>query len=401
MSERIYEGKRSAYRWFVLAVGLLAGIVAPYNFFKAAPLIPTLMEEFRLTEVSATLLMMLFAICITVLSLPAGIICTKAGAKKTTLLGLLCIIIGSAIGAMATSDLVLFLGRIPEGIGMGFLMTSGIALIVPWFPPEEIGTVMAVWATFMPLGNILGLNLSGLIASAYGWRWSWWSGFIFAVIMFILVFFVKEIPPEARERVESAEGPHNQHPSIRNVITNVDLWLADISLLLGAAAPMAFASLGPTYLSVTKGLDITYAASITSLLMASGIFGNILGGILSDKIRSRKIVYTVGLGLPMIIYPLLPYATGLLIPVLVIIWGFIFNLAPPAFFAVPPDILDPKSVSVGLGLLSAIMGLAIGYPPLLWGVMVGVLGSWNLSLDAFLVLSAAGTIIGLLPKKVK
>ena len=171
--------------------------------------------------------------------------------------------------------------------------------------------------------------------------------------------------------------------------------------MTASGAPMAFLSLGPTYLNVVKGLNITYATFVTSLFMVFGVLGTITGGVISDKIHSRKLVYTIGLGLSMICYPLLPYLTGLLIPFIVMVWGFIFNLAPPAIFAVPSDLLGPELAGVGLGIVNAIIGLSIGYPPLMWGITLKALGSWELGLDMFLVLSVIGVIIGWLPKGVK
>ncbi len=79
MRERPSQG--TGYAWVILTVVLLASVAGSLNQFKPPPLIPVLMDAFRIDLGQAGLLMSSFALAGLVLVLPAGVILQRLGPK--------------------------------------------------------------------------------------------------------------------------------------------------------------------------------------------------------------------------------------------------------------------------------------------------------------------------------
>jgi DHA2 family multidrug resistance protein len=61
--------------------------------------------------------------------------------------------------------------RIVQGIGGGALITTSQAILYEVFPPEEIGTAMALFGLGVMVGPTLGPTLGGWLTDRYSWPW--------------------------------------------------------------------------------------------------------------------------------------------------------------------------------------------------------------------------------------
>ena len=61
--------------------------------------------------------------------------------------------------------------RIVQGIGGGALITTSQAILYEVFPPEEIGTAMALFGLGVMVGPTLGPTLGGWLTDSYSWPW--------------------------------------------------------------------------------------------------------------------------------------------------------------------------------------------------------------------------------------
>jgi predicted MFS family arabinose efflux permease len=127
MRERPSSG--AGYAWVILTVVLLASVAGSLNQFKPPPLIPVLMDAFRIDLGQAGLLMSGFALAGLVLALPAGVILQRLGPKLAGSIALACLVIGSSWGALSTSAASLLASRVLEGVGFGLIAVVGPAAV--------------------------------------------------------------------------------------------------------------------------------------------------------------------------------------------------------------------------------------------------------------------------------
>lgn len=369
-SQAAVEKKDGAgYAWVILWVAFIASVAAPLAQMKISPIMPVLMQEFGLNTAGAGMLMSVFAITGFILALSAGLIMMKFGVKTTALIAMGSVVLGSVLGALATSSSFMLITRLIEGIGMGLIGVVAPAVISMWFPPEKRGGPMGIWATWVPVGMVLMFVLAPAINGAMGWRAVFWFSAIFGAVAFVLVFlFLKAppLPPAGKAGGPPLEGP----PDMKKALSIKDIWLLAASFGFFNMALIAISTFYPTFLNTVKGLDMGQASLISAITMVVVIFSAPLAGILSDKIGSRKKLFTF----PFIVVALMMFFPFNISIPLVIVWmilmGIIAGAIPTATFAAVPEIMKSPAL-VGIGMAVVAVGQNLGQ--VLGGVVFGAL----------------------------
>jgi MFS family permease len=391
----------TGYAWVVLFVVFLASAAAPLNQFKVPPMMPLLMESFRLDLSMAGLLMSLFAVTGFILALPAGFILQRLGPKAAGLIAAGCTAIGAVAGALSPSTGLLLASRVIEGIGMGLIVVVAPAIVGMWFPAERRGTPMGIWATWVPVGRIIMYNVAPALGTAIGWRAVWWFGAAFALVALVLYWALFRVPPAWTGTMPSAqtgEGlPTVEGPRLGRAMANRHIWLLSLAFCCYSIAFLAFSTFLPTFLVSVRGYSLGsagFVASLTSVTIGSCP----LGGWISDRIGSRKLVYTVALLLVAAMW-LLPFKiTGWLIPVFAVVLGIIAGPVPTAIFAAVPEVMGrPQLAGIGMAVLALGQSLGMFIGPVLFGKLVEMTG-WAGAGYILIPISLLGVVAGWLVK---
>ncbi len=360
----------AGYAWVILWVAFIASVAAPLAQMKISPIMPVLMQEFGLNAAGAGMLMSVFAITGFILALPAGLIMQRFGVKLTALVATGCVVLGSVLGATATSSGFMLFTRLIEGVGMGLIGVVAPAVISMWFPPEKRGAPMGIWATWVPVGMVLMFLLAPAINSAFGWRAVWWFSAIFAAVAFVLVWLFLKAPPMPEAAKGPGGPPPGEAPDMKKALANKDIWLLGASFGLFNMALIAISTFYPTFLNTVKGLDMGQASLISAVSMVVVIFSAPLAGILSDKIGSRKKLFTW----PFIIVAIMMFFPFSVSVPLAVVWmvlmGIIAGAIPTATFAATPEIMKSPALA-GIGMAVIAVGQNLGQ--VLGGVLFGAL----------------------------
>jgi len=355
------------YAWVILAVVYFASVVSPFNQFKIPPIMPVLMQGFQIDLTQAGLLMSIIAMIGLVLALPTGLILQRLGPKMTLLISLSLIAIGSGVGALANNFGALLFSRVIEALGIGLMGVVAPATIAMWFPPEKQGTPMGIWATWVPIGSVVMYNLAPVFTSSFGWQSVWWSGVVFAVLMMVFSWLLVRRPP-----VHESATPQNQEaPNLRAALANRNIWLMALAF---ACFNLSLVSLGtyyPTFLSQVRGYPLGQAAFISSITTIVVLFSAPVAGWLSDRVGSRRLVFSIPFLLigVLLIFPF--HVTGWLIIALAIGQGLLAGAIPTAIFAAASEVMQ-KPEWAGLGLAVILLGQNVGqlFGPILFGTVV-------------------------------
>ncbi len=368
----------TAYAWVVLFVVFMASAAAPLNQFKVPPMMPLLMDLFQLDLSMAGLLMSIFAVTGFILAVPAGLILHRVGPKAATLVATGCTLIGAVTGALSPTIVLLLASRVVEGIGMGLIAVVAPAIVGMWFPAERRGTPMGIWATWVPVGRIIMYNVAPPVGTAYGWQAVWWFGAAFALVAFLLFWALFRVPPGwtgTEYSAQTGEGlPRSGGPLLGRSITSRSIWLLSLTFCCYCVAFLAFSTFLPTFLVSVRGYSLASAGSIASLTGMT-IVSCPLGGWISDRIGSRKLVYTAALFLLAAMW-LLPFRlTGWSIPAFVVVLGLVVGPVPTALFAAAPEVMGkPQLAGIGLSVLALGQNLGMFIGPILFGQLVEMAG---------------------------
>ncbi len=175
-------------------------------------------------------------------------------------------------------------------VGMaGGSFAVGIAYTSRWFPKEKQGTALGIFG-MGNVGSAVTKFIAPFVMVAYGWKMVAlvWAG-VLAVTAILFWLTTDEDPVIANRK------KHNiQSPSIREQLEplkNIQVWRFSLYYFFVFGAFVALALWLPRYYVGCYGLSIESAGMLGAAYSIPGSLFRAVGGVLSDKIGARRIMY--------------------------------------------------------------------------------------------------------------
>jgi MFS family permease len=390
--------------WIVVGALFVAAIAIPVNQYKVPPVMPVLMEAFRLDLTTANLLMSVFSLSGLLLAIPAGFIVQRVGPKRMGLVSLGSVVVGALLGALASGTAALLVSRTIEGLSFVLMMVVAPAIIAVWFSSEERGAPMGIFATWVPVGSMIALNVAPALVSGFGWQAIWWFGAAYGAVAFLVFWALVRMPsPVAATGGVSnarATAAHSRSPSMATMgraLANRNVWLLGILFFCFTLCLPGFMTNMPTFLHTVRGYPLRTAAFIVSLSSVATIISCPVAGWISDRIGSRKLVYTIAFLVIAALW-LLPFrVTGVGIPLFMIVFGVFAGVIPTMIFAAVPEVMDrPELAGIGMGGVVTLQNLGLLLGPVMFARIVQISGRWEVAGYALIPICLIGVVVGLL-----
>jgi DHA2 family multidrug resistance protein len=144
-----------------------------------------------------------YVIAAAIFTAPVGWLAARFGRKPFFIVCLVGFTISSMLCGIAQT--------LPQEVAFRFLQGCFGAALVPLsqavmldlYPMESRGTAMAIWATGVMIGPILGPTLGGYLTDIYNWRWVFFINVPFGIAaVFGLVVFLRERASNAQLRFD-------------------------------------------------------------------------------------------------------------------------------------------------------------------------------------------------------
>ncbi|HEY8808692.1 MAG TPA: MFS transporter, partial [Solirubrobacterales bacterium] len=137
-------------------------------FYAAiAPLLPDYVAEFGLSKAQAGILAASYAAGTLLASLPAGLVATWAGPRRTVIGGLLLLGCSSLVFGLAHEIVLLDLARFAQGISGALIWSGALTWLITTAPPERRGSIIGTALGTAVAGALVGPIL-GAIAAEIG-----------------------------------------------------------------------------------------------------------------------------------------------------------------------------------------------------------------------------------------
>jgi FSR family fosmidomycin resistance protein-like MFS transporter len=247
--------------------------------------------------------------------------------------------------------------------------------------------------SYFVVGGNLGYAIGPLLAGFLVW-WLGLSGLLFLIIpAIIMVFVLKILLPGG---IAAAKEAHAlQKEAIADVPSKWPFVILMAASVLRAWAVFAAITYLPMYLVQTQGYDLVAASLAMTLMLLSGVAGQVAGGRISDRIgRKEFMVFALTGAIPF--FYLFFATTGLLAIIALLCFGFCLWATFAVAVAMGHELL-PQNVGLASGMM---LGLAIGFGGL--GVAVNGMIADHYSLAAAIgtipvPIAAAVVLIALIP----
>jgi EmrB/QacA subfamily drug resistance transporter len=204
MTTHSASGRRNyGVTFFVLS---LAGTTYALMQSLVSPALADFQRDLNTSASAVAWLISAFLVSASVLTPIVGRMGDMFGKKRTLLVTLVVLGIGSFMSAIGTSIELVVAGRAVQGIG-GAIFPLAFAIIRDEFPRERVAQGIALTSGIIGIGGGAGIVLAGPIADGLGLAWLFWLPFIVVVVTIIAtVLLVPESPIRAPGRINWAGG---------------------------------------------------------------------------------------------------------------------------------------------------------------------------------------------------
>lgn len=274
----------------------------------------------------------------------------------------------------------------------GGSFSVGVAYVSKWFPASKQGTALGVFGAGN-VGAAVTKLLAPMVMVASGWIMVGRIWSIGLALTAVLYYLLTEEDPSLAERRKSGVKPMSFREQMVP-LRNLQVWRFSLYYFFVFGGFVALALWLPHFLIGAYGLDVETAGLLAACYSIPASLFRIVGGVLSDKVGARRVMYwTFGVSLVctfLLSYPATSYTiSGIHGPIhfslaigvvpftmLVFVLGFFMSLGKAAVYKHIPSYYPHHVGSVG-GVVGMIGGLGGFILPITFGALNDLTGVWS------------------------
>jgi DHA1 family inner membrane transport protein len=281
-----------------------------------------------------------------------GMISHRLGRRTTLITGVTVIGCIRVLFALSQSYTQAFTWQLLSGISGGAFMGVVFATASDHVPAGSRGRALSWVITGQSLSLVIGVPLVTLLGTFGGWRYA--LGIHGACTVLVGLLLRWAIPPDVKHVPQATPAATR----LRSLLQPRLLAL----MAAGTTERVCFAMLAvylPTFLQRAYGVSLTSLAAALALVALGNLAGNVIGGRVADRTRSRRAVFATTLGTTAVLaLPTLLWHPGLGVSVVL---GFTYSLinaiGRPSLMAVLSDMpSELRGTLFGLNITMASMG---------------------------------------------
>jgi MFS family permease len=343
----------------VLCAGLAAFLFQFEAFFVHISL-PDMQRELGASWNEVTRVVTIYLAGAILALIPAGFIGRSIGFGRTFILGSFVAALSVSVCGLVDTLHAVWALRLFQGIGIGFMVSSGYTLIPMWLPRDRWGWGYGVISQGAGLGMILGLPAGGLVAHFFQWRW------IFLIQIPLLaglaLFSLLTVPRDPKAGWETKPQPSKDLWAFFFKVRSFRYALFSLLVFHGVLSGMRY--LLPFFMESVQGMSSIQSSLVMVLYALGFVISARMAGRASDRIGSKgllQMAYSLAF-LGCIVF--IGTQSTLTTAIILLLFGISTGLFSPSnnrllMLEVPPEAIQTVSsvlpIALNLGVLSGIV----------------------------------------------
>lgn len=387
--------KQFNYGYIIVAAAVMILIVAYGNFYSYSVFFNSLSSEFNWAKGTTSGVFSIAVLISGVISIFAGRMSDRLGPMIVSIICGISLGLGFILMSQVRSPWQVYLvyGTL-IAIGAGGFYTSLASTVARWFTAKR-GMMTGIISAGLGIGSVIFAPVIGQLIRVYDWRRAYITiGTIVLVVVVAAAPLLRRRPPRLKpsDNIRQDTGeihlPNVRELSFKQAIRTGQYWIsALIYFLIGYAQLTVLVHIVP---QARLYIDPISAAGIISVIGASGIFGRLIIGALSDRIRVKLLLVFIFVFLMSALIGL-EFAQKIWAFILA---GILFGLSYGGSSTVAPlltaELFGLRSMGGLFGslLFSVCLGGSIG--PVLSGILVDITDSYRLAILICICAALAG-----------
>lgn len=167
---------RASPRWRWMAMTVVAGgmMLSVLNISIVNIALPDISRDFDAGVSSAGWVVTGFLVTQAVLLPIAGRAGDLYGRRRIFVLGVLVMVVASALCALAWDEPSLVAFRILQGVGASAMAPTAYSYAAILFPPAQRGLAIGILTAIITVAPVISLNIAGVLVGVWGWRSVFW-----------------------------------------------------------------------------------------------------------------------------------------------------------------------------------------------------------------------------------
>jgi len=294
------------------------------------------------------------------------------------------------------TDTQFYIARFLLGAAEAGFFPGVIVYLSHWFRYEDRAKAVAMFMAAIPVANILGAPISGLLLGVNwfgleGWRWVFIiEGFPAVVLGVVTVFYLTDRPKDAswlendeREWIESELAREKEvrkaqgEIGILAALRHRNVLILTLTYFCAVTAVYGFNFWLPTILKGLSGLSNLQVSLVAAIPYIAGLVAMIIVGWTSDRTKERRwhtsislLVVSVGLFLGAVAKDNVFLAVALFTIACAGLYSYL-----PGFWAIPGTFLTEAAAAVSVGFVNSVGNLGGFFGPYIVGFFESRTGS--------------------------
>ena len=363
--------------WIVVVV---CGVIAAMHIWKLPSALTDVQADLSISLVQAGVLLGLVQLAGMLGGIPASILGERVGLRRTVVLGLLLLVVGTAISALATTSEVMMAARALEGVGYLAVVVMAPALIRRETPTDRLTMAMGAWTGFQGMATFIAVLGGSLLLQVTDWRtWYWLMAAVTAVGIPLLLKYTDPDPPR-EGGVGAAFG------RVWVTVRSWKPWVAGAVFACYTVQWTAVVGFLPTVYE-EYGVSAMLGGALSAVAGGVNAVGAVLAGLLLRRgLAVRPLVITAfvvmgvaSVGVYAVDWSALP---GTFVPQFVLVCAFsmVGALIPTSMYRIAVDLAPPGGSAPGVvGLMQQLQNSGNFFGPILLAWLASQSQGWHTS----------------------
>jgi nitrate/nitrite transporter NarK len=316
------------------------------------------------------------------------------GPRKTILSFTALTVIGVFLFWLSYRLELLFVAQLMIGVGCSVFYINAVNIIGRWFPADRKATAIGILSASSGLGNFtsyMGFPLANAMFG--GWRNLYFLVVVVLVVNYAMNFFILKNGPDGNGVTRKTGS--KLLATFGEALRDRRLYPFILGYVL-LSFSWVFMTWMPQFLIETKGFTYIEAGIVSSVGTIAGIPGCIAMGLISDRLRRRKLPLVLFSSLYVLLLAIFLFAPGW-VPITVYAGlsaaiSFCMSLWV-LFFSMVPEVLPIERASIGLGLLNGIGSIGFSVITPVFGGIIDLTGGYFVSNLTLIAIGALMTAI--------